>query len=318
MKDLESIPLPAQTQSAPRRGRRQPAHGPVFVLAAPRSFSSIISTMIGQHPQLYSFPETHLFSVRKLGERASVKPAFRAGLLRAVAQLFWEEQTEKSVRRAQRWLNRRRGFPTARIFRMLARKVEPLIAVEKSPDLSAEMKSLGRVYRAFPDSRFLHVLRHPRGHGESVLKHFKEKRERRMAANHGAPARLADPQHGWYMRNMHIRRFLERVPPEQQAWVRGEDLLNNPDPWLRRIAAWLDLRTDDEAIEAMKHPERSPYAFFGPDNARGGNSASFLNDPVLRPECAKLESLDGPLKWQENGKGFCWDVRELARQFGYK
>ena len=34
---------------------------PVFVLAAPRSFSSVVCAMLGQHPELHGLPETHLF-----------------------------------------------------------------------------------------------------------------------------------------------------------------------------------------------------------------------------------------------------------------
>ena len=41
---------------------------PLIILSPPRSFSSVISTMIGQHPQIYGFPELHLFSGETLGD----------------------------------------------------------------------------------------------------------------------------------------------------------------------------------------------------------------------------------------------------------
>jgi len=40
---------------------------PVFVLA-PRSFSSIVATMLGQHPQMYGVPELELFAAETMGE----------------------------------------------------------------------------------------------------------------------------------------------------------------------------------------------------------------------------------------------------------
>jgi hypothetical protein len=44
----------------------------------------------------------------------------------------------------------------------------------------------------------------------------------------------------------------------------------------------MGLRTDDEAIDAMLHPENSPYACPGPWPARGGNDRKFTHSPKLR------------------------------------
>jgi hypothetical protein len=117
---------------------------------------------------------------------------------------------------------------------------------------------------------------------------------------------------------MIICKFLTSIPDEQKIRVRGEDLLTDPDRGLREIASWLELRTDAEAIEEMKHPERSPYACFGPPGARFGHDRFFLQSPVLRPARAAPQSLDGPLSWREDGQGFLPEVKELALQFGYQ
>jgi hypothetical protein len=94
--------------------------------------------------------------------------------------------------------------------------------------------------------------------------------------------------------------------------------LADPDPYLTQIAEWLGLRTDKEAIEEMKHPERSPYAGFGPINAVAGNDPNFLSDPRLRPyRPKKAPSLEGPLSWRPDQKGFPPEVIQLATEFGY-
>ena len=64
--------------------------------------------------------------------------------------------------------------------------------------------------------------------------------------------------------------------------------MTNPDLHLRKIAGWLGLRTDDAAINEMRHPERSPYACFGPPGARFGNDRFFLENPaaLLRARAA--------------------------------
>jgi hypothetical protein len=133
---------------------------------------------------------------------------------------------------------------------------------------------------------------------------------------HGA--RDLDPQRGWYALHRNICEFLQSIPGEQHIRIRGEDVLQDLDHHLRALAAWLGLRTDAEAIEEMKHPERSPYASFGPPGARFGNDRFFLQDPVLRPSRAAPQRLEGPLRWCKDGREFLPKVKELAKEFGYE
>jgi hypothetical protein len=85
-----------------------------------------------------------------------------------------------------------------------------------------------------------------------------------------------DPQRGWYALHHNIGEFPQAVPAAQQLRVRGEDVLTDPDRELAAIAGWLGLQADAEALEAMKHPERSPYACFGPPGAPFGNDFFFF------------------------------------------
>jgi hypothetical protein len=131
-------------------------------------------------------------------------------------------------------------------------------------------------------------------------------------------SRELDPQRGWYVLNYNIAEFFESLPDEQKLRIRGEDLLQAPDGPLRRIAEWLGVRSDDDAINEMKHPERSPYACFGPPGARYGNDSFFLESPALRPARANPQSLEGPLSWREDGSDFLPEIKQLAREFGYE
>src|SRR2546427_7156941 len=118
----------------------------------------------------------------------------------------------------------------------------------------------------FPEGRFLHLVRHPRAQCMSVM-NFIDRRSKsghpprwliNLAANRPVSMRRysnwrrtirLDPQLGWYERNMNICRFLKTVPYEQQMRTRGEDLLTNPDSELAKIALWMGLRSDRQAIE---------------------------------------------------------------------
>ena len=101
----------------------------------------------------------------------------------------------------------------------------------------------------------------------------------------------------------------------QHMRLRGEDLLSDPSTYLRQIAEWLEVRTDADAVDAMMHPERSPFACHGPVNAKYGNDPNFMENPALRPYTYKAR----PLEWEpspgetaELGE----TVRVYAMQFG--
>ena len=96
------------------------------------------------------------------------------------------------------------------------------------------------------------------------------------------------------------------------------DLLAEPQNALKRVAEWLGLRTDATAVEQMMHPERSPFARFGPPGARLGNDIHFLERPALQSGQARPHSLEGPLGWRSDRAGFLPEVVELSRYLGYQ
>jgi len=313
----------------------------LIILGPPRSFTTVVSAMLGQHPQMYGLPEMHLLSAETMAEwwNQCAQATFNMdhGVVRVVAELYFGNQTERSVKRASGRLRRRSHFSTGMIVEMLAEKVYPRILVDKSPSIIYRLEFLQHAYRMFPQARFIHLVRHPRGHGESVMKYLRERKklgpvppehwllylasfpDQSLGEHETSQGTLdLDPQRGWYALHRNICEFLQSVPDEQKRRIRGEDVLRDPDRQLRELAAWMKLRTDDEAIEEMKHPERSPYACFGPPSARFGNDRFFLQDPVLRPSRAALQSLEGPLRWRGDGRGFLPRVKQLAKEFGYE
>ena len=312
---------------------------PIFILAPARSFSSVVCAMIGQHPEMYGLPETNLLCYETVRERAeqlalSARLGWHPthGLLRAIAELYFGRQTATTIRLARQWLRMRSDFTTAHIFKLLADKVSPRALVEKSPGTASGIQCFSSIQFRFPRARFIHLLRHPRGFGDSVMKTINDRqRGRALPSTHwllraasynpygmSSPGKALDPQYWWYVKNKEIRDFLRSVPYNQQMRVRGEDLLGDPDTHLHAMAKWLGLRTDAVAIEMMKHPERSPYAFLGPPGGRFGNNRLFLSDPTLDSSRTITKGLGGPLTWSDNDQGFTPQVKALAREFGYK
>jgi Sulfotransferase family len=304
---------------------------PIFVLASPRSFSSLITAMIGQHPELYGMPELNLFQCETVADFNSgmsasggVKSPFwgvmRHGLLRAIAQIHAGEQTPESIRMAERWLKLREDWTSAEVMIDLFAAVAPRRVIEKSPAILRDRAFLDHIIEVFPHARIIHLVRHPVPQGKSAL-----------AAKGGAAVLMTlnsvdyrdpeeavlDPQISWHDAQMQILSFLDTLPDEQFVTIRGEDFLNDLDGHLPALCDWLGISSAPEALAAMRRPEDSPYSCVGPANARLGNDPNFLNSPALREVHFAVPALDAPLPWRTDGQILHPRVQELARALGY-
>lgn len=258
---------------------------PLIILSPPRSFSSIVSTMIGEHPQLYGFPELHLFSADTLEEviYKEQKAGYPAppGLIRTLAQEHDGVQTTKTVLKAIAWVQEHKHWSTKKLLDYLLDLIAPKIGVEKSPITARKFKNLERAYAMFPNAYYLHLTRHPLSARRSIQE-FYNRKKRLKNHNPQALKYLVDSLVIWYLMHRNIINFTNALPVGQTMKIKGEDLLSNPDTYLPQIAEWMGLRTDAEAIEAMKKPEKSPYAYVGPAPVRGGNDPKFMRNPKLR------------------------------------
>ena len=332
-----------KTEKRPaKEERRKPSTypDPLIILSPPRSFSSVVSTMIGEHPQLYGFPELHLFAGNTLDDLIA-REARRGhpappGLIRTLAQELYGAQTQKTVTMAIAWFRQRKDWSAKRLFDYVLELVSPKIGVEKSPVTASSFKNLERAYAWFPKAYYLHLTRHPVSARSSIKEHRELQRDRQ--ATRAASGKFeVDSLMVWYDMHKRIVRFLNTLPAGQWMRLKGEDVLSNPEVYLPQIAEWMGLRTDHAAIDAMLHPEHSPYACMGPRPVRGGNDTKFIRSPTLRKGVVREPSLEkffGDSDWDWASKPFIKSVeasgfeksdpgvakdriRELAHFMGY-
>ena len=276
--------------------------------------------MIGQHPELIGSPELNLFLVRSMGRFLRLS-RMHTGVKRLVAQLYAGEQTIESIVMARNWLQARRDLTTADVHRELCAKMAPRALVQKSPRYHRRLRLMQAILEAFPDARFIHVLRHPRGMCQSYLDLYDPSGPLLACAvgavDRSGPSPVADPQILWHDYNLRILRFKKQVHPSRWLTITGEDFLADVDAQLTSLCTWLGVSAAPEAIAAMKRPEASPFASFGPINAMFGNDPKFMQDPVLRPYKRREQSLVEPLPWRPDGASFHPRVVEMANGFGY-
>lgn len=169
----------------------------------------------------------------------------------------------------------------------------------------------------FPKASILHLIRHPRGMGNSYI-NLRSTFENLARLIGDAPER--DPERIWRATNEQIMIVTENLPLGQCMRLKGEALLSDLDIYLPQICEWLGIRTNGAAIEAMMHPENSPYASLGPPSAPRGNDPNFLSNPAIdQTRLAKLKepSLRGELDWRP-GEIFTPETCRIAKQLGYQ
>ncbi len=313
--------MSATTQVAPPS--RDPGRfAPIFVLAPARSFTSVITMMVGQHPELAGLPELKLFAYPTLSELEASLPKFwtdrgvthrSPGLVRAFAQALSGSQTRESVALARGFLARRARWSGASILDLLMERLLPRVCIEKSPENVENDAALARLSAAYPRARYLHLTRHPMTTQQSLQRHLD-----RTFPDRDREGEVVAAIGGWYGAHCRILQLAASLPAERYLRLRSEDVVNDPRLRLGQIARWLGVRDDDAALEAMTHPEDSPFACFGPagSGVTGGGDPGFLGDPALRAVPCPPALSDAPQGWTAGADAWR-SVIELANRLGY-
>lgn len=289
---------------------------PLIILTCMRSYSSLVSGMLGQHPGLYTLPEINPFVGDQVGMivdvLSMVRPRSLDGLYRLIAELEFGGQTEEGVEAAMAWVAERRSWTPVDLLDHVSDRIAPRRFVEKSPSTAVTADGLGRAIQLYPDAFYLHLCRHPAATCRSIAKISK-------FGQQGAGLRRfgKDPERSWLEANAAILDAATHVSPGRFLTVRGEDVLTDPDTFLGQVCEWLELDATPEILAAMRRPELSPFASIGPINAPFGADPTYLNNPVFKSRRITAQPLNSRLDWAGEDRTLAPETVALAHQLGY-
>jgi amino acid adenylation domain-containing protein len=221
----------------------------LFVLAPPRSGTTLMRVMLGGHPGLFSPPELELLTFNTMDERRAAfsgRDSFwLEGVLRAVmeARGCTLDEARDLVEACERG-----GWTVRRFYGQLQEWLGDRLLVDKSTNYPLDPEVLRRAEETFESPFYLHLVRHPYG----MIHSFEEaKIDQVFFRRPHSFARRELAELIWTVSQRNILAFLETVPAHRQHRLLFEDLVRDPEGELRRLCA---------ALGTEYHPDMAdPY-----------------------------------------------------------
>jgi hypothetical protein len=218
---------------------RRVLRAPIFIFSAARSGSTLLRMILGSHTQVYAPPELPLMHLRVRAETKWIQIAMQELELT-------QESLDESL-----W-DRVLGD-------LLARSGKPTIAV-KTP---SNIHVWRQIAEAWPDARFVYLLRHPASAVASLNASF-------------------DPswhpsESGSFAQSMYKARWYMRTLEEARAAIPGytiryEDMTSQPEISIRQLCTHLDLEFEPAMLDYGKFSHGRIRSGLGDasDNLRSG------------------------------------------------
>ena len=213
----------------------------IFVLAPPRSGSTLLRIILAGSPQLLSPPELHLLSYTTLAQRKAALAGeatqqLLQGTIRAIAQLqnCSVEAAEQTMAQCEQ-----DNLTTHDFYRLLQSELGDRMLADKTPTYAFSPDTLTKAEQTFDAPIYIHLVRHPYG----MIRSYEESKLERIVpianANHFSTRELAELT--WLTSHDNILNFLQDIPLNRQHRLRYEDLVRDPYSSVRRLCQALNI-----------------------------------------------------------------------------
>lgn len=235
---------------------------PIFIIAPPRSGTTLLRVMLAGHPELFACNELQLLHFETLAERQEAYTGkfslWSEGLIRAVMELKGLEVEEAKLL-LQKFA--KQGVTTREMFEHLdewandlptSNEQKRISLVDKSPSYALDSMALEKAIRDFPNAKFIHLVRHP----YSMVKSFEKYGMDQVLYLH--PHEYTSRELGelvWLQSHRNTLEFSEKLSPQQYCRIQYEDLVQSPEEVMRGLCEQLDLPFHENLLNPYKDLE---------------------------------------------------------------
>lgn len=277
----------------------------VFLLASPRSGSTLLRVMLEGHPDLFAPPELNLLMFESLGDlkeqsEALGYPWMRSGLPATLMGLEGLSE-EAAYERLEDLETQDTSIQQA--YKLLQDQLDGRLLVDKTPIYSIHKAWLDRAETIFDGAKYLCLVRHPYAMIESFVRmRFNDG----LVGNHLGvwdenPWLCAEKV--WAAIYHNILDFFAGVDPERQHIVRYEDLVAKPQEIQSGICEFLEIPFDVKIL--------NPYEGERMLELGGG-------DPNMRDRDQIDPTLATAWRDKQPPHQLSHFTQELAARFGYE
>ena len=298
-------PLAPRVSRADETRKNAPA---LFVLAPPRSGTSLLRVMLAGHPEIFATSELHLLEFATLAER---KAAFAGkyglwleGLIRAVMEIkkCKAEEAEQIMEELEV-----RNIPVKQVYQLLQEWLGGKLLVEKTPAYGLDLETLKRAEEDFENPLYIHLVRHPQAMVRSFERNHLDQVYFRY--EHSFSGRELGELY-WLMVNQNALEFLKAVPAHRKVLIRFEDLVTRPADVMQQLSHTFGIGFHPGMLEPYKNTDKKMLDGVHAQS-RSMTDAKFFNYKGIEAKVAH-ESVDGE-------DDFLGDLTwELAKAFNYQ
>ncbi len=240
----------------------------LFVISSPRSGSTMLERMLESHSQIQGGPEAHLLTpLAHLGVWDKVDKAPYDHVLAAESQKLFIQQLPQGE---QDYWEACRAYCDV-LYGRLMQQNDKSICLDKTPAYGLILPFMAKV---FPDAKYVVLTRHPLATFSSFANSFFDG-DYQVAQNYNPLLNRYVPALAAFLRQSEVP-FIH---------VRYEDLVSDPETWMKKIYDYIGIPFEQETIT------------YG-DHQRDATAEKGLGDPIgvqqhVRP------STDSVKKWVE-------------------
>jgi amino acid adenylation domain-containing protein len=217
-------------RSDPHASPNPPA---MFILAPPRSGTTLFRTMLAGHPGLFAASELQLLMFNDLLERRNAFSGkwqvWLEGTIRAIMEI---KKVDADTARAMMAEFEEQKMTTKAFYRQLQSWLNGRMLVDKTPQYALDLQCLYKAEREFENARYVHLIRHP----YAAIRSFESVHMHQIMylKEHHFPELLLG-ELIWLVSHQNIMKFLDTVPQERKLAIWYEDLVRNPEQTVQNM-----------------------------------------------------------------------------------
>lgn len=273
----------------------------LFILAPPRSGTSLLRIMLAGHPGVFAANELQLLGFQNMQERATAYGGkfalWKEGLVRTVMELYncTTDDAKTIIQKAEESVETTQSF-----YKKLQDKVGDKILVDKSPSYALDPAVLEKAEQDFDQPIYVQLVRHP----YAMIKSFEKMRMTQvmyLKDHNFAPRQLGELI--WTTSHQTINNFFDTIDESRKFRINYEDLVTNPRRVMEQFCETTGIPFDESLINPYQNLDQKMTDGIYTDSKPMGDinlleHGKIKSDLAKKSEAVKEDNFISESTWQ--------------------